>query len=139
MDNPEPKRASFEWDRVDALPGLANILRCSRKARWVTAPVTVTRAQGGLEREFNLLVEKWLRETAHVSSVKKASLHPAYQRIIGMGREAIPFLLRELQHKPDHWFWALNAVTGEDAAQAEDTFDGAVRAWLDWGHRNGYL
>jgi len=108
---------------------------------WQLIPpsVLITPIETDLEREFRLLVQRWLEETEHISSIKKACMHPAYQRIIGMGRHAIPLLLRELQRSPDHWFWALNAITGEDPGQLEDTFDGAVRAWLDWGHENGYL
>src|SRR5947207_8235307 len=40
-----------------------------------------------LERKFRRLADQWLKETEHVSSITKASMHPAYQRIIGMGHE----------------------------------------------------
>jgi hypothetical protein len=92
-----------------------------------------------LEQKFRRLVEQWHQETEHISSITKASMHPAYQRIIGMGHNAIPLLLRELQQNPDHWFWALNAISEQDPARSEDTFDGAVRAWLKWGKENDYL
>jgi hypothetical protein len=91
------------------------------------------------EQKFRRLVDQWRKETEHISSIAKASMHPAYQRIIGMGYTAIPYLLRELQKDPDHWFWALNAITEQDPAQSEETFDGAVRAWLRWGKGNGHL
>src|SRR5947207_10431415 len=42
------------------------------------------------------------------------ALHPAYQQIIGMGKEAIPLILEELQREEDHWFWALKSITGDD-------------------------
>lgn len=96
-------------------------------------------ANAGVVQEFRVLAEKWISETEHTSSIKKACMHPAYQRIIGMGRNAIPLLLRELQDNPDHWFWALHAITGEDPGQDEDTFDGAVRAWLRWGREKGFI
>ncbi len=91
------------------------------------------------ERKFRRLADQWLRETEHVSSIKKASMHPAYQRIIGMGPAVIPCLLRELERNPDHWFWALSAITEEDPARGEDSLDGARRAWLQWGGEKGYL
>lgn len=91
------------------------------------------------ESHFRQLAEQWRRETAHVSSLKQACLHPAYQRIIGMGPAVVPYLLRELEQAPDHWFWALNAITEEDPAQAEDTLAGATRAWLAWGREKGFL
>jgi hypothetical protein len=91
------------------------------------------------ESHFRQLADQWRRETAHVSSLKQACLHIAYQRIIGMGPAVVPYLLRELQQAPDHWFWALNAITEEDPAQAEDTLAGATQAWLAWGREKGYL
>jgi hypothetical protein len=94
---------------------------------------------GDEERKFRRLADQWLRETEHASSVKKACMHPSYQRIIGMGPAVVPYLLRELDRNPDHWFWALNAITEEDPARAEDSLDGAKEAWLRWGRDKGYL
>lgn len=88
---------------------------------------------------FRLLADQWRRETEHISSLKQACLHPAYQRIIGMGPAAVPLLLRELEQAPDHWFWALNAITEEDPAQTEDSLEGATRAWLTWGKEKGHI
>jgi hypothetical protein len=63
------------------------------------------------------------------------AMHPAYQQIIGLGNEAVPLLLRELKKEPDHWFWALKAITGVDPV--EPTQRGRVKemagAWLRWG------
>ena len=92
-----------------------------------------------LEEEFRSLTKKWRKETAVFSSVTKKILHPAYQRIIGMGTPALPLILRELQRKPGHWFWALNAISGEDPVCPEDDFDLAVEKWLEWGRSKGYL
>ncbi|MGH9845637.1 MAG: hypothetical protein ACREEM_43570 [Blastocatellia bacterium] len=89
------------------------------------------------ERKFRRLADQWLRETEHTSSIKKACMHPTYQRIIGMGPVVVPYLLRELEQSPDHWFGALNAITEEDPARTEDTFDGAKTAWLQWGREIG--
>jgi hypothetical protein len=89
--------------------------------------------------EFRNLVSRWRRETAHLSSTTKMALHPAYQRIIGMGPAARPLLLEELRQRPAHWFWALNAITGEDPASDDDDFDGAVAAWLRWGEARGLI
>lgn len=91
------------------------------------------------ESSFRRLAEQWLRETEHVSSIKKACMHPAYQRIIGMGSAVVPYLLRELAEQPDHWFWALHSITGVDPAQSEDTVEGARQAWLKWGKEKGFL
>jgi hypothetical protein len=41
--------------------------------------------------------------------------HPAYRRIIDMGRDTVPYILEDLvQNGPDDWFWALTTITGEN-------------------------
>ena len=82
---------------------------------------------------------RWRRETRHWSSLTKMVMHPSYRRIMGMGPDALPFILRELREHPDHWFVALNAITGEDPVPPDSTFDQAVSAWIVWGMKNGYL
>ena len=91
------------------------------------------------EGSFRRLADQWLRETEHVSSIKQACMHPAYQRIIGLGPAVVPYLLRELEQAPDHWFWALHAITGAAPARTEDSVEGARMAWLKWGGEKGYL
>jgi len=73
-------------------------------------------------------------------------LNPAYQRIIGMGTDAVPFILRELRHElekgePDDWFPALWAITGENPVPTESRgkLREMTKAWLQWGSRQGYL
>lgn len=92
-----------------------------------------------IEGTFSKLASKWRNETASISSVTRKAMHPAYQRIIGMGQDAITPILRELQKRPGHWLWALNAITGEDPAKPDDTFNEAVQAWLKWGKDRGYI
>ena len=67
-------------------------------------------------------------------------MHPAYQQIVGMGRSAVPFILKELANGPGHWFWALRAISGEDPVSPKDRGDvlKMTNAWLVWGARNGY-
>ncbi len=94
-----------------------------------------------IEKEFNILAEQWYLETLHSSGYLDKILHPAYQRIIGLGKDVIPFILRELQDAPTDWFWALRALTGEDptnAAQAGKKEE-LAKAWLKWGKENDYI
>jgi hypothetical protein len=95
--------------------------------------------EGELEETFNSFKEQWREETGHISSVSRKAMHPCYQRIIGLGLQAIPLILQELQERPADWFWALNAITGEDPVHEDDNFDQATQAWLDWGKSKGYL
>jgi len=94
---------------------------------------------GANEKLFRDLADQWRRDTRYLSSVTRMAMHPAYQRIIGMGRPALPFILKELQQRGDHWLWALFAITGEDPASPDATFHEAVQAWLEWGRQKGYL
>jgi hypothetical protein len=91
--------------------------------------------QSSVEEVFRKQVQTWKDETKHCSSVKKAVGHRSYLRIIGLGRPAIPLLIRELQERPDHWFVALESITGEDPVPPTATFDQAVQAWVDWWSR----
>lgn len=101
---------------------------------------TVVAAEAAnLETRFHQLADQWRSETRHLSSLSKMALHPAYQKIIGFGQPAIPLILAELQQRPDHWLWALHAISGEDPAQPNVTFREAVEAWIEWGKQQGYL
>lgn len=95
--------------------------------------------QENVEQTFGALVDQWRSDTLFLSSLDKMVMHPAYQRIIGMGPRALPLIVCELQAHPDHWFWALHAISGEDPARPEATFDEAVDAWLSWGRERGYI
>lgn len=104
---------------------------------WRSLPAA--RPETDLEQRFRELAKKWHKETRFISSVTKMVTHPAYLRIIGMGPEAVPLLLRELERTRDHWFVALHAITGKDPAPSGASFDEAVEAWLAWGRQNGYM
>jgi len=58
-----------------------------------------------------------------------------------MGPKAVPLIFAELQHEPDHWFWALEAITGENPVPKRSVGDieASARAWVEWGRRSGLL
>jgi hypothetical protein len=60
--------------------------------------------QRDLEVTFVKLVKQWREENHGVSSTNQMSMHPAYQKIIGMGEAAIPLLLKELEKNQDNGF-----------------------------------
>lgn len=100
----------------------------------------VSTSPRSLEDKFRELANQWRGGSGHQSSVRALASHPAYQRIIGMGDPVVPLLLRELEEKPDHWFWALWAITGIDPVRPEH--QGRLRQmaqdWIRWGRANGY-
>ena len=94
-----------------------------------------------IQERFQTLRDDWKSRTQHLSNVAQIALVFSYQQIIGMGPNAVPLILAELQQEPDHWFWALEAITGENPVPKQDAGDveASTRAWLEWGKRNGLL
>jgi len=94
-----------------------------------------------IERLFTLLASEWEESTRYISSMTEMATHPAYQRIIGLGPAALPLIFRELRRNPNHWFWALKAITGEDPVPPATRGDlGAMAdAWLQWGTERGFV
>jgi uncharacterized protein (DUF1778 family) len=102
-----------------------------------SGPVEDTAA---MTEEFKHLAREWKQDTAFESSLTRLALHPAYQRIIGLGRRALPLILTELRREPDHWFWALRSISGENPVPPEQVGDVEAmrRLWLDWGRQQGH-
>lgn len=96
--------------------------------------------KGALPTEFRELADRWRAETGMLSSASQRAMHPAYQAIIGMGKDAVPLILTELRKEPDHWFWALRAITRQNPIRAEDRgyVDRMANRWLEWGRAEGY-
>lgn len=101
----------------------------------------ISRQQANPIIKFLELKNQWKEETAMLSSITEISMNPAYQQIIGMGQIAIPLILSELKKKPDHWFWALKSITGEDPVLQEQRgrLKEMAGAWLKWGKGKGYI
>jgi hypothetical protein len=90
---------------------------------------------------FKKLADQWKAETRALSSTKIIAMHPAYQKIMVMGKRALPFILNDLRRDENHWFWALSYIADENPVPPESR--GKVHemagAWLDWGRKNGYV
>ncbi len=88
---------------------------------------------------FAGLAAEWKERSRYLSNSAQMAMLKPYQRIIGLGKPVIPLLLRELQREPDQWFWALEAITGENPVPPESA--GIVaemrQAWLAWGQAQG--
>jgi hypothetical protein len=132
-------KAEAIYEKVRALPESAQsaVLRCVE----LLSPEGPPGATGTSEpeRRFTELAEAWRRETRFLSFMEQRAMHPAYQRIIGMGWVAVPMILSELQQQPEHWLWALKAITGEEPASGSTSVKEAAEAWLRWGRERGLL
>jgi hypothetical protein len=135
-------RAELIYNKVRQLPDSAQaavLHLVELMADQAPGTLQSTAQLSGLRRSFHDLAETWRRETSFFSFMRQRAMHPAYQRIIGMGWVAVPFILGELASRPDHWLWALRAITGEEPAADAPNFQAAVDAWLGWGRQRGLL
>lgn len=95
----------------------------------------------GLAEEFERLASLWKEARMVSSCAQKVAMHPAYLRIIGMGERAIPLILEELGREADHWFVALNAITGENPVSnsSRGRLEEMSNEWITWGREKGFL
>lgn len=95
--------------------------------------------RASVRARFDQLRKEWANASALLGSPTEMFMHPAYQQIIGLGPDALPLILESLRDEPDHWFWALVAIAGRDAATGKTSFKEARAAWLEWGVDQGHL
>jgi len=146
FQHPKGFRKRAEKYVVKRLPGIVHgkLLRSStsylvpgNKQLVLIGPQTTDIAS-----EFQALADQWKQDILGISSVSDIVMHPAYQRIMAMGKRALPLILQQLRRELDHWFYALEFITGsegKDVAKSADTLEDARSAWLEWGYRHGYL
>lgn len=94
--------------------------------------------------KFQLLASEWKVKRGAMSSITEMSMLEPYQRIIGMGHDALPFILSQLKTEgddPDQWFWALKMITASDPVRPEHKGDYLAMAqdWIAWGESEGYV
>ena len=107
----------------------------------MTTSVTGNVSEADLRERFRRLAAEWHEQSRYLSNTAQMALLKPYQSIIGMGRPAVPLILEELRREPGQWFWALEAITGENPVPPDAC--GKVRlmaeAWLEWGKQRGLL
>ncbi len=93
-----------------------------------------------IEAKFQRLAAAWHQAVAHHSSTTVRNNHLAYQEIIGLGPAVVPLLLRDMEAKHTHWFYALRQITGANPIppSAAGNIRQMVEAWLRWAKENGY-
>lgn len=115
--------------------------RVSRDWLWLKDTALADRpAQTQRSRQiFDELADRWLEDTEFLSNLTRIHMHPAYQRIIGMGPVALPLIISRLHEANGHWFWALACISGEDPASGTETMGEARINWLAWAREHGYV
>ncbi|MGA8029351.1 MAG: hypothetical protein WB992_19595 [Bryobacteraceae bacterium] len=98
-----------------------------------------------IEEEFAQLLNDWRESTQNMSSLTQILSHPAYQRIIELGRRfgprVTPLILVDYKDHGDHWATALQAITGENPVNSKSIGNSSKvrKDWLRWGEQHGYL
>lgn len=92
------------------------------------------------ESMFTRWMEQWREERGAASSLSGMFACPSYLKIIGMGEKALPLIFAQLRSErddPDHWFAALEAITGQDPVSEDDYGDTLkmAEAWLSWAEK----
>lgn len=93
------------------------------------------------EKKFRYYAAKWKAEIGGDSSLTSITNNMNYLRIIRIGGDAIPLILRELQREPAPWFVALRAITEDDSVGRDSpgNFRKMAAAWIQWGKDHGYI
>ena len=94
-----------------------------------------------IEDKFHRLADRWREESQLMSSSGAMARLESYQSIIRMGGDAIPLILRELEREPNHWFIALETLTGTNPVPNEDRgiINRMADAWLRWGREHRHI
>lgn len=107
----------------------------------MTSPVSKPRSSGpeSIEQRLRRLEAEWKAATKFLSDPDQITGHPAFRQIVGLGRDVVPVLLRDLQTAPGLWVWALPEITGEDPVPESDRGDirKMSEAWVAWGRGQG--
>jgi hypothetical protein len=115
----------------------------SQKVYFASSPVTTSDATAGspMKERFERLAAAWRNDIQFSSSLSEIFTNKNYQSIIGQGITIVPFILNDLKNGPDHWYWALAAITGANPAQHAPPGDitAISAAWLDWGKTSGII
>ncbi|MEI6622372.1 MAG: hypothetical protein WCP28_10740 [Actinomycetes bacterium] len=93
----------------------------------------------GVSRQFVALAHQWRSATCGGARAWDSYTHLTYQKIIGLGPQALPLLLRDSKENPMDWLWALVAIVGQDIAAGVETIEEAARTWRMWAVHEGII
>jgi hypothetical protein len=101
-------------------------------------PAVNARESAAIAQRFDALAAEWKAATALLSSTTAMVAHPTYQAIIDLGPPVVPFLLKDLQLEPVHWFEALEAITGDNPVTTahRGNIPAMAADWLAWGRNH---
>ena len=94
-----------------------------------------------LQERFLQLAGEWQKAVSNSSSLTAIASHPKYRQIINLGKDAVPFLLIDLERNNRFWFPALHEITGIQPFDRSDYGNPKrmTKAWIQWGKRKGII
>jgi hypothetical protein len=121
---------------LSVVTGESSVYVCFSPAEGTYSPFNLISTAADWAK-FKALVDQWHEERGSTSSTTKIVMCPSYQKIIGMGEKALPFIfgdMAENHNRPDHWFWALSMITGADPIPVEiyGQHRAMSKVWLSW-------
>ena len=132
-----PAETQLQQQVVTTLPPPTLLVWDSQGGQHYLVPDAIVLAE--VERKFRTLAEEWYVDTMPLSSYIERILHPAYQRILVLGKGVVPFIMDEIRDMPNDWFWALRILTDADPVKAEEAgnMQRMADAWLQWWEQEG--
>lgn len=86
------------------------MLSDSRAQEYITAVDDLSDSSLFLRERFNILYNQWYKDTVFMSSVGSIVNHPAFNAIVSMGKDAVPYILDKIDNEPSPLVWALNLI-----------------------------
>ena len=131
---------SYSCHRGD-LPAVETATATASQSASIKGDLKSYTVVNGVWPEFRNLAQQWRNERGTSSSVTWITSRPSYLRIIALGEQCVPYILKELQKRPDHWFTALRAITQDNpvAEQHRGNMRAMAADWINWGISKGYI
>ncbi len=94
-----------------------------------------------VKHQFEEYKTEWENLTAFSSSITEIVDNNPYRSIIGLGRDVVPFIIKDLSQTQNHWFYALTKITGKNPipeAHAGNV-ELMTKDWLSWANENNVI
>lgn len=105
--------------------------------RLYTKNTSISPQPSAFEKQFYSLSKKWKKEVGGYSTMIHITGNDNYLDIIGMGKDVVPLILKELEKEADYWFVALKHTAKPDTDPVPDDHYGDIEKmredWLNWG------
>ena len=107
------------------------MLSDSRAQAYITAVDDFSDNNLFLRDRFNVLYNQWYKDTEFLSSVDPIVNHPAFNAIVRMGKDAVPYILDKIDKEPSPLVWTLNLIfKSKISNDSRLTVSEACRLWV---------